>query len=53
MIKEHHILHVTEDVEFEGDLVSFAREVVWYGRKGGSFRHTNIIDQKTKEAVDV
>jgi len=27
---------------YGGDLETFAREVVWYGRKGGSFRHTNI-----------
>ena len=28
--------------DFDGDIESFAREVVWYGRKGGSFCHTDI-----------
>ncbi len=28
--------------DFGGDLEAFAREVVWYGRKGGSFRHANV-----------
>lgn len=35
-------LLIKADREFGGDLERFAREVVWYGRKGGSFRNTDI-----------
>lgn len=35
-------LLIKTDREFGGDLEKFAREIVWYGRKGGSFRHTDI-----------
>ncbi len=30
-------------VNYNGDLEEYAREVVWYGRKGGSFHHTDVV----------
>ena len=35
-------LLIKADKGYGGDLETFAREVVWYGRKGGSFRNTDI-----------
>lgn len=35
-------LVVEADREFWGGLEVYAREIVWYGRKGGKFRHTNV-----------
>jgi len=37
-------LQITPDEFFDGDLKRYARHVVWYGRKGGSFKHTNVIN---------
>ena len=53
LIREHHVLTVEEDVAVEGDLVEFAREIVWYGRKGGRFRHTVVVDQSEEQVVAV
>ncbi len=36
-------LSVRAEVAYGGDLETYAREVVWYGRKGGSFYHRNVI----------
>ncbi|MDB5194410.1 MAG: hypothetical protein JWN50_424 [Parcubacteria group bacterium] len=33
---------VIEGNSYHGDQKAYAREVVWYGRKGGSFHHKNI-----------
>jgi radical SAM superfamily enzyme YgiQ (UPF0313 family) len=41
-------LVVKANKAFNGELETFAREVVWYGRKGGSFRHTNIKSERLK-----
>ncbi|MBI3631992.1 MAG: radical SAM protein [Candidatus Vogelbacteria bacterium] len=35
-------LLIEADQNFSGDLERYAREVVWYGRKGGRFHHGNI-----------
>jgi len=35
-------LHVEAKEDFAGDLETYAREVVWYGRKGGAFYHPDI-----------
>ncbi len=35
-------LRIKADQSFNGDLKSYAREIVWYGRKGGRFHHTDI-----------
>jgi len=35
-------LVVKPSVVFKGDLVSYAREIVWYGRKGGKFYHSDV-----------
>lgn len=35
---------ITPDKTFDGDLETYAREVVWYGRKGGKFKHTKVTD---------
>jgi hypothetical protein len=40
----HHVLAVNSDADYKGDLPSYAQQVVWYGRKGGSFRHTNVVE---------
>jgi putative methyltransferase len=37
------LLKTKGDKSFGGDLESYAREIVWYGRKGGRFHHTNLI----------
>ena len=37
-------LTVASETEFNDDLERYARIVVWYGRKGGKFRHSNVID---------
>lgn len=34
--------HVIRSAKTYDDLETFAREVCWYGRKGGRFRHTDI-----------
>jgi len=36
-------LIIKADKDFAGDLERYAREVVWYGRKGGRFHHSNIV----------
>lgn len=36
-------LVIKADKDFAGDLEKYAREVVWYGRKGGKFYHSNIV----------
>jgi hypothetical protein len=46
--RDPHVLTVDEDVEFKGDLVRFATQIVWYGRKGGRFRHENVVDEMKK-----
>lgn len=35
-------LKVKGDRNFEGDLETYAREVVWFGRKGGRFHHSSV-----------
>ena len=41
--REHTVLTVKPKVFYKGDLPTYAREVVWYGRRGGKLRHTNIV----------
>jgi radical SAM superfamily enzyme YgiQ (UPF0313 family) len=35
-------LVIEADRNFSGDLKRYAQEVVWYGRKGGKFHHSNV-----------
>lgn len=35
-------LKIKGDRSFAGDLESYAREVVWFGRKGGRFHHSDV-----------
>lgn len=35
-------LKVKGDRDFDGDLETYAREVVWFGRKGGRFHHSIV-----------
>ncbi len=37
-----HTLEIVAHKDYGGDLETFAREVVWYGRKGGRFSHANV-----------
>lgn len=37
---------VRGDKQYDGDLENYSKEVVWYGRKGGKFKHTQI-NEKT------
>ncbi|MBC8281274.1 MAG: radical SAM protein [Chloroflexi bacterium] len=37
-------LVITPENCFNGELETYAREVVWYGRKGGKFRHSDVTD---------
>ena len=36
-------LKIKADTNFAGDLKRYACEVVWYGRKGGRFYHSNVV----------
>lgn len=40
------LLKIKGDKSFDGDLESYAREIVWYGRKGGHFHHPNIVEER-------
>ncbi len=40
---------IRPDEYFGGDFESFARTVVWYGRKGGRFHHTPILTESPLE----
>ena len=46
-----HTLTVTAEQAFDGDLEEFATQVVWYGRKGGRFRHMNVSDLARDEVT--
>ncbi|MEA1929444.1 MAG: radical SAM protein [Patescibacteria group bacterium] len=35
-------VHVKPERCFGGNLVEYAREIVWYGRKGGKFHHSDV-----------
>ncbi len=35
-------LAVKANFAYAGDLETYAREVIWYGRKGGKFQHTDV-----------
>ena len=35
-------LTITSDATFQGDLESYARTIVWYGRKANRFRHSDV-----------
>jgi radical SAM superfamily enzyme YgiQ (UPF0313 family) len=39
-------LIVRGDRNFDGDLETYAREVVWFGRKGGRFHHTCVVAER-------
>ena len=43
-------LVLTPDSCYEGDLELFAKEVVWYGRKGGKFRHGTVTNSLASRA---
>lgn len=43
LVKAHFHLNVEGDAAYEGDLETYAREVIWYGRKGGRFRHSRVV----------
>ena len=38
----YHRIEVYSDKGYSGNLEAFAKEVVWYGRKGGQFKHSNV-----------
>ena len=35
-------LSITSEATFQGDLESYARTIVWYGRKANRFRHSDV-----------
>ena len=42
-IKQHLMgYRIESNKNYNGDLESYAREIVWYGRKGGAFKHSDI-----------
>lgn len=43
-VKGQYCLNVHAKAEYGGDLETFAREAVWYGRKGGRFLHSSVIE---------
>lgn len=40
------LLKIVGDRSFGGDLETYAREVVWFGRKGGRFHHSSIVCER-------
>lgn len=42
LIRLSQALLVETNRAFGGDIKSYARDIVWYGRKGGKFRHTKV-----------
>jgi putative methyltransferase len=40
--KNPNRLTITSDATFQGDLESYARTIVWYGRKANKFRHSDV-----------
>ncbi len=37
------VYRIVGNKHYNGDLPVYAQEVVWYGRKGGKFKHTNVV----------
>ena len=35
-------VEILSEAAFEGDLIAYAKEVVWYGRKKVRYLHTNV-----------
>lgn len=44
-------LTLSGENSFEGDVERFAREVVWYGRRGGTFQHQTVTISEQQETV--
>lgn len=40
--QEGTLVEVVADDSFSNDLVRYAKDIIWYGRKGGKYRHSNI-----------
>lgn len=40
--RENLLIEVVADDSFSNDLARYARNIIWYGRKGGKYRHSNI-----------
>ena len=40
--RDHATYEIRPKKTYNGDLETYAREVVWYGRKGGKFQHTEV-----------
>lgn len=40
------VVKAREDESFGGDLESYAKNVVWYGRKGGRFHHSQVTTER-------
>ncbi len=41
----HYRLQIRNKKPYKGDLETYAKEVIWYGRKGGKFVHSDTVKQ--------
>lgn len=44
-IEKAHTTYCIRSKKHYSDLETYAREVIWYGRKGGRFRHIDVVKQ--------
>lgn len=40
--QENVLAQISAEDSFSGDLIRYARDIIWYGRKGGKYRHSKI-----------
>ena len=40
--QENALVQVSAEDIFSSDLVRYARDIIWYGRKGGKYRHNKV-----------
>jgi hypothetical protein len=48
--RQNVLVSTMSSSSFKGDLAKYAREVIWYGRKGGEFRYSNVKETSTDSA---
>ena len=46
-----YIIKITDNLNFNGDKKRYAKEVVWWGRKGGKFIYQNTTENETKQIL--
>ena len=48
LILGKYIVRIVDNFNFNGDKKRYAKEIVWWGRKGGKFIYQNITEHETK-----